>query len=165
MAMKKKAARPKPADAPATIIHKFSIDSALSWLMMPQLLNRVGEFCGKLNTDTSAEVLVPQVRAAFAVGSPDFSAWGMLQGNRLVGHVIASKEAYGNTKPYVLILQAEMDGVYKNAPQIFEEVKTWTQSLKLSEIRNVTARGESIAKKYGFERKLEVLSYMIQPEK
>ena len=86
----------------------------VSWVFMPQLINRVRKFSVDLNLDLNPDLMEEMVRVNFVARNPQVLALASIEDTKVVGHLVASIDVLndyrGNkVKRYLTILQAEHD--------------------------------------------------------
>jgi len=131
-------------------------DEPKSWTVMPLLLDRIRDFCLRMDTDTEPEEAASCIRAWFIMGDPKLGLWISTEDSKIIGHLWATPEPIGAEQwKYVLIRQAEVDRGYNTMPiteQAFQQVIDWTKSIGLKKVRMITHRNwRSMRRRWGFE--------------
>lgn len=132
-------------------------DQPLSWALMPQLLNRLMRFLDSYDTDTPKQELFEQVSRMFAAGDGRLGVWMIVDGSKVVGHLLAQPEPVGYEQgpwQYVLIRQAEVDpkvDARALTKQVMALVEGWAQRLGTTKIYMLTHRNDAaMARRWGF---------------
>jgi len=86
----------------------------VSWVFMPQLIQRARAFSDKYELDLDADFFEEALRLHFIAKRPTMFAWALVDGSKVIGHVINSLDAItdfeGNIKKrYITVLQIERD--------------------------------------------------------
>lgn len=133
---------------------KIQRDVPLSWGLMPQLLDRIYNFCIRYDADTPPQDARDAVRNWFSNGDAKLGLWAVYDETYHVrAHIWANPEPLAQEAwKYVLIRQVEAEGVTKLlSRQIFSEVTHWTKSIGLDRIVILTHRSaEAMARRWGF---------------
>ena len=124
------------------------------WRYIPQILERIEKFCFLMDLESDPNDVVGLVRSLFTFGDPRLGLWIGVQDDRVVAHVLATPEPWGENKAwrYMLIRQAWIDpgvGGRIEAVKVFEEIKAWMRSLGLKRIVALTHRdGEAMFRRW-----------------
>jgi len=143
-------------------------DEPKAWGVMPALLERVGKFCERLDTETTPKEMQDLVRVMFMNGDWRLGAWVVvMDGWLLVAHLIATPEPLGvDAIRYVLVRQAEVDrsvDLTAVTPQVFDDVKVWTRGYGLDRILMITHRSaKSMARRWGFRPKKTLMEMSLK---
>ena len=146
-------------------LHRFLPNDPVSWSLIPQLEQRIKNFCDEHHTDARSETLIQGVRAVFVNALPTGFMMGVLEGMVVVGHILAQFESYAE-KRYILVYQAETDNVNPDGVNaIWSQLKDWAIAIEAQEIRVVTDREESFARRFGFEKMNTTMRLVLSEKK
>lgn len=98
----------------------------VSWVFMPQLIQRARAFAATYELDLDADFFEEALRLHFVAKNPTMFAWSLVDGSKVVGHIICSLDAItdfeGNVKKrFVTVLQVERDKDIKMPDRIRRE--------------------------------------------
>jgi len=132
-----------------------------SWALIPRVVERVGMFCRKYDTDTQPEQICQRVVEHFVVDEKrqTVRVWVATQGDDLIGHCVVTLDEWCGTV-IATIVQYESD-VPLNREQVrwaFDEIASWARSKGASVMRILTlhtderglARARLFHRLYGF---------------
>jgi len=93
---------------------RMHYSNPVSWVFMPQLIQRARAFSDKYELDLDADFFEEALRIHFVAKNPTVFAWALVDGSKAIGHIINSLDAIadfeGNIKKrYVTVLQIERD--------------------------------------------------------
>ena len=136
---------------------RISRDVAEAWQYMPQVLQRIEKFCLLMDLESDPQDVVGLVRSLFTFGDPRLGLWIGVQDDRVVAHVLATPEPWGENKAYryVLIRQAWVDpgiDARAEAKAVFDNCRAWALSLGLKRLVALTHRdAEAMLRRWSFK--------------
>lgn len=136
-------------------IVRVTRDDPQSWMLMPQILERLARFCVELDTETEPWEPVELVRTWFTMGEPRLALWVVVNEEGVRGHLWATPEPLGVDKvKYVLIRQAAIDkgvNIEDTSKEVFADLKEWSRSIGIYRIVMLTHRNWKIMqRRWGF---------------
>lgn len=125
-----------------------------AWALLPQLSARILDF-GVRTGQGDIELLVKKVEAAFVVPMDTVAAWVAVDGDRVVGHLLALEDDWTGQK-VGFVLQAEMDGghlpvaIHREAKH---ELEAWARGRGYRMLLMLTSRAPGAwARRFGWHR-------------
>lgn len=113
------------------LLHNADPDS---WVLMPQVLDRIRRFCREYESVADPEFLCQQVMNHFAVGAPNVAVFAILSEEGLVGHVLADTSVWAGSS-WATILQYETDSAQSEVDrqQGWRVVEAWARTIRIYE--------------------------------
>ena len=103
-------------------------DQPICWILMPQTLERIKNFCLRYDTDSDPKKLAESVQVSFASGNNGVLIMVAVEQYRVVGHLLATMDSWFDKK-FITILQYEIDsdsGIDTGFLQAgFNRIKKW----------------------------------------
>lgn len=122
---------------PALAIRRVDLTSDEGWRLLPILCRRVAAFCVHHPTDLSGPDLVAGIRQDFVAGQAGLGLWALVQGDAVVGHLLARYDPY---RKVAFVVQVEVEtrlsvGLAKRALRLLD---TWARGQGATAIDAVT---------------------------
>lgn len=126
----------------ATALVRLDRKNDRAWALLPQLSARILDF-GVHAGQRDIDLLVKKVEAAFVVPMETVAAWAAVEGERVIGHLLAVEDEWAGEK-VGFVLQLSMDGgripaaVRTDAQR---ELDAWARSHGYRKLLMLTRRG------------------------
>jgi hypothetical protein len=116
---------------------------AAHWRSVGALIDRIPAFMRRFQLESDPAVVTAHVTSFWATGAETVALWVMLDGEAVVGHLIAVMESLWGV-PYAMVLQVEVDHPYMLTPEqhqtSLDEVKAWAVSQGATRLKMLTPR-------------------------
>lgn len=140
--------------------------NAVSWLFMPQLIERARKFSEDHQLDFTPDLIEEAIRVHFISNIPTLMSWVYLDGTKVIGHLVATVDTLadysGNVaKRHLTIVQAESK---KPVPGMMDELKEIAKANYCDSIK-ILAEGPArirLFKRYGFEPRKSVMQLSLE---
>lgn len=149
---------PKPSTLGLPRISMLTKDDPVAWMLMPEFLQRVKQFCLTEDADSDGELLTKWIVRDFAADEHNFGLMVGVKDGLVVGHLLASID-YWFEKKYVTVLQYRWDkklGVSRGLIQAgFDMLSEWGNLNMCRELQALVpteAHERRLRMLYGFHR-------------
>ena len=155
-----------PPSLPPAPVRALRLDRKVEecWKLLPQLSARVVAFGIRVGQQ-NAEGLARRVEASFVLGDQAetaLAAWIAVEGDRVVGHLLATQEVY-NDETIGMVSQVAYDS--RRVPEairrdVLFELEQWRDEHKFPRLLMITSRfrPRAWAKRAGFKKWREIYS-------
>lgn len=124
-----------------------------AWALLPQLAARIHDFGVRMG-QADIDPLVKKVEAAFVVPMETVAAWVAVDGDRVVGHLLAVEDDWTGRK-IGFVLQAEMDGGHLPSAikrEAGHELEAWARGRGYGSLLMLTSRPPEAWRRFGWHR-------------